>query len=99
MRDDAIGFFWNDEPPPKPPKVEKEKRQPPEAVWLRSDYLPYLEEAQRFDVHVMTTEELVQAAVNREEMVFDVEAFENYFLVCFTSIQTGWVYYVEEIEG
>lgn len=99
MRDDAVGFFWDDTPPPKPPKAEKEKRTPPPAVWLQPDYLPYLDEARAFDVHVMSAEELVQCGMNREELIIDVEAFPNYFLVCFTSVQTGWVYYLEEITG
>jgi hypothetical protein len=99
VRNDAVGFFWDDTPPPKPPKAEAEKRTPPEPVWLKPDYLPYLEEAKAFDVHVMTVEELVDAGARREELCADVEAFPNYFLICFTSMTTGHVFYLEEIDG
>lgn len=99
MRNDTVGFFWDDTPPPKPPKAEKEKRTPPEPVWLRPDYLPGLKEAQAFPVHVMTDAELAQAHANREELVFDTECYGNYWLGMFTSLQTGWVYYVETINA
>jgi hypothetical protein len=98
-RADRVGFFWDDTPPPKPEKAEKAKRTPPEATWLRPDYLPGLEEARRFPVHVMSHEELVLAAVNHEELVVDTEVYKNYFLAMFTSLVTGHVFYVEEIAG
>ena len=99
MRDDSVGFFWNDTPPPKPPKKEKEKRQPPEAVWLKDDYLPGLEEALRFPVGIMTIEELVQARVRKQELITDVECYKNYFLAVFTNIVTGKIAYVEMQDG
>lgn len=99
MRNDAIGFFWNDEPPPKPPKKDAEKRQPPDPVWLRPDYLPGLEEALRFPVEIMTIEELAIARRDRQEMLQDTEVFSNYFLSCFTNIVTGKVAFVEMYEG
>lgn len=99
MRDDSIGFFWDDTPPPKPPKKEKDKRQPPDPVWLRPDYLPGLEEALQFPVEIMTIEELVTARMERQEMLQDTEVFTNYFLSCFTNIVTGKVTYVEMYEG
>lgn len=95
MRNDAVGFFWDDTPPPKPPKKEKAKRQPPEAVWLRPDYLPGLEEALRFPVEEMTFSELAVAKLNREELIADVECYWNYFLVVFRNIVTGKIAYVE----
>jgi hypothetical protein len=98
MRNDAIGFFWNDTPPPKPPKKEAEKRIPPKKTWLEPGYLPGLEEARRFPVHVMSLAELAQAQQNREELVLDVEVYPNYFLIVFMSIQTGWVFYLEMVE-
>lgn len=97
MRKDAVGFFWDDTPPPPAPKAEKIKRQPPEPTWLRPDYLPGLAEAQRFPVHVMSIQELTEAAQAREELITDVESYPNYFLVCFTSRVTGKVFYLEEI--
>lgn len=94
-RNDSVGFFWDDTPPPKPPKKEQVKRQPPEAVWLRPDYLPGLEEAIRFPVQQMSVTELVQARLNREEFITDVECYKNYFLAVFTNIVTGKIAYVE----
>lgn len=99
MRNDAVGFFWDDTPPPKPAKKEKEKRQPPEPVWLSPDYLPGLEEARRFPVELMTIEDLVQARVNREELLHDVECYPNYFLCVFTNMVTGKVTYIEMHEA
>lgn len=95
MRDDSIGFFWDDSPPPKPPKKEKAKRQPPEPVWLSPDYLPGLQEALRFPVELMTIEDLVTARVRRQELALDTECYRNYFLALFTNIETGKVAYVE----
>lgn len=96
---DQVGFFWDDRPAPKPPKAEKEKRVPPVATWLSPNYLPGLEEALRFPVHVMSSEELMRAYVNKEELVVDVECYPNYFLAMFTSVKTGAVYYLEEVMG
>lgn len=99
MRNDAIGFFWDDTPPPKPPKKEKEKRQPPEPVWLRPDYLPGLEEALRFPVEIMTVQDLIIARIERQELLQDTEVYPNYFLSVFTNLVTGKVAYVEMHEG
>ena len=94
-RADSIGFFWQDTPPPKPPKAEKEKRTPPEPVWLRPDYLPGLLEALRFPVERFTDADLVNAAIARERLVFDIECYENYFLIVFRSIVSRKVIYFE----
>jgi len=90
MRADAIGFFWNDTPEVKE-KKEVVKRTPPNPVWLREDYLPGLEEAQRFPVHIMSDDELIAAAKTGQRMVFDVEVYRNYFCISFMSLETGWV--------
>lgn len=95
MRSDALGLFWRDEPPAPKEKVEKPKRTPPEPVWLRPDYLPGLEEALRFNLHVMSDAEMVQAAMARERMLFDIECYENYFIASFRSFATGHVCYFE----
>ena len=89
MRADAIGFFWQDTPVIKEAKPPAPKRTPPEPVWLRPDYLPGLEEAKRFNVHVMTDDELVVAQRAGERLVFDTEVYQNYFCACFTSLQTA----------
>lgn len=99
MRNDSVGFFWDDTPPPKPERAEKIKRQPPEPTWLAPDYLPGLEEAREFPCHVMTLQELAQAAQRQEWLIVDVESYPNYFLVCFTSVVTGHVFYLEQVAG
>jgi hypothetical protein len=91
MRPDALGLWWRDEPVIKVRKEPKPKRTPPEPVWLSPDYLPGLEEALKFDVHVMSEAELWQAKVNGEKLLFDVESYWNYFLVSFRSFHTGHV--------
>lgn len=98
MRNDAVGFFWNDTPEPRVVK-EKVKRTPPEPVWLEPDYLPGLAEAQRFPVKVLSIEELIQLRSGGDEFIIDVESYPNYFLVMLTSIKTGAVFYLEEIAG
>lgn len=99
MRSDSIGIFWQDLPKVKPKKAEKVKRTAPEPTWLSPDYLPGLEEALAFPVELMTTAELIEAAGRGEELILDVEVYSNYFLVCFTSRQTGKVFYLETWEG
>ena len=94
-RTDSFGFFWQDVAPVKPEKVEKEKRQPPERTWERPEYLPGLAEALRFPVVRFTDGELVQAAIARERMVWDIECYRNYFLVAFKSVVSGKVIYFE----
>lgn len=89
MRSDAVGFFWNDAPVPKPPKPEKEKRTPPERTWERADYLPGLEEARAWPIRMFDEYSLMSEIGG--ELVFDVECYENYFEVGFTSLKTGLV--------
>jgi hypothetical protein len=99
MRNDAVGFFWNDTPPPKPPKKTKEKRNPPPKVWLNDDYLPYLDEAIKFDVKLFTPETLLESYLNNEPLVFDIEIYHNYFLCAFKSVNTHRVAYFEVFPG
>lgn len=99
MRNDAVGFFWDDTPPPKPPKKEQVKRTPPKATWLEPTYLPNLAEALRFPVEFMSVEELAIARQQRQEFITDVECYANYFLVVFTNLVTGKIALVEEYEG
>src|SRR5207244_2281805 len=94
MRHDAIGFFWDDTPPPKILKTP-ERRTPPAPVWLSPDYLPGLEEALRFPVHVMSDAELQTAQSRSEVMINDDEVYQNYFVSMFRSVQTGSVAFVE----
>lgn len=98
-RNDSVGFFWDDTPPPKPPKKEQVKRVPPKPTWLDPNYLPGLAEALQFPVQFMSLEELAIARQQRQEMITDVECYGNYFLVIFTNLVTGKIALVEEYEG
>lgn len=95
-RADIAGFFWDDTPPPKPPKAEKPKVTPPERTWEDPNYLPGLEEARAFNVPQFKDWEVVIAAAKRERLVFDIECYENYFLIAFTSLASGKVTYFEK---
>lgn len=95
MRSDALGLFWEDRPPPPKQKAEKIKRTPPEPTWLRPDYLPGLEEALRMPIGIMDREEIIQAAMNRDRMLFDIECYSNYFLASFRSLNSGKVVFYE----
>lgn len=96
MRADALGLFWEDLPAQKSVKVDKIKREPPEPTWLAPDYLPYLEEAKAFNVPLMTDQEIIECAVKRDPVIFDIECYINYFLIAFKSVHTGKVFYLEK---
>lgn len=97
MRFDETGLFWDDW---KPPKIKKEKvvRVPPDPVWLRDDYLPYLDEALAFDPPVFTDDELIQAFRNKERLVYDTESYPNYWSIGFLSIDSGKCIYFESTD-
>lgn len=95
MRNDAIGLFWEDLPPPPKQKVERVKREPPEPVWLNDDYLPYLDEAKRFPFELYTDDELIALT---EPLLYDVEVYSNYFLVVFRGIHSDKVIYFESFD-
>lgn len=99
MRNDAIGLFWEDLPPVKKAKKEKQKRTPPERVWERADYLPGLEEAYAFDVPRMTEQDLFNACVAHEPLVWDIECFRNFFQIAFMSTVTGKVIDFMQVDG
>src|SRR5512135_2724883 len=94
-RADICGMFWDETPPPKPPKKEKPKAIPPERFWTRPDYLPGLEEARAFIPDLYRDMELWQASVNKERLVFDIEVYPNHCLFAFKGIETGKVVYLE----
>lgn len=98
-RNDAVGFFWDDTPPPKVLKEAQAKRVPPKPTWLDPNYLPGLEEALRFPVQYMTMEELAIARAQRQELLTDVECYGNYFLVVFTNLVTGKIALCEMGDG
>lgn len=94
-RADQTGLFWNDYIPPKE-KKEAKKCVPPSQVWLDDDYLPGLAEASvNKGIAFMTEEDLYQAYKNKDKFIFDIECYENYFLIAFMSVQTEKVCYWE----
>ncbi len=95
-RIDTVGMFWDDTPPPKPPKKEKIKRIPPDPVWLLPTYLPGLAQARAMQPNIFTDAQLLQAALDKEQLAWDIECYPNYFLVAFKSIQSGKVIYFEQ---
>lgn len=99
MRTDAIGFFWQDLPPPPKVKKEKIKRTPPERTWERPDYLPGIDEARRAVINMYTVEELLEAQKAGEPHVFDIECYPNYFLIAFRNVKTQKVIYFEMYLG
>jgi len=94
-RSDALGMFWEDVAHVRPPPKEKVLVRPPEPVWLSPDYLPYLAESLAFNVPLYSDEELINAQVEREILVFDIECYINYFLIAFKGTKSGKVIYFE----
>lgn len=99
MRDDICGLFWDDTPPPRVVKPPQPPCEPPPRTWEEPGYLPYLDEARRFPVELMTPAELTAARDAREPLVFDCELYVNYFLAAFRNMVTGKVIYFEMREG
>lgn len=97
MRADALGLFWQDMPKIKTEKIEA-KYLAPEPTWLLPTYLPYLEDALRFDVPLMTDQDLLEAFQNGYTFAYDIECYINYFLIAFKCFQTGKVIYFERID-
>jgi hypothetical protein len=104
MRSDALGLFWEDMPVIKESKAKiVQKRSPPERTWERPGYLPGLEDALRFNVPLMSDDEILEyrlkgtlAGVNTK-FVYDIECYPNYFLIAFKDLETGKVVYFERI--
>lgn len=99
MRADAIGFFWEDLPPPKKVKKEVEKRVAPEPVWLRDDYLPGLDEAIAFPIEIMTDLDIMIAHQTQDRFMYDTECYRNYWCGVFRSLATGKALIFEKREN
>lgn len=97
MRSDALGIFWVDEPVVKVLKPPPPKKIAPERTWERSDYLPGIAEAIAFDIPLYTFDEMLRCL--GEQLLFDIECYQNYFLISFMSFITGKVCYFEKYEG
>lgn len=74
-----------------------EKRSPPDPVWLDPSYLPGLEEANAFDVPLLSDQELIALAKEfhytgkRHQFIFDIECYGNFFFIAFISKALGKV--------
>lgn len=89
-RFDDYGLFWDDFVEERVLKV-KIKREAPEPVWLKDDYLPNLAEARAFVMPHMTDDEIMVAHAARDKLAWDIECYPNYFLLGFMSLTTGKV--------
>ena len=90
-RKDSVGLFWTDVAKVKAAPKEKIKNTPPERFWVSPDYLPNLEIAQQFKPDFYTDLELLAAARNKEQLLFDSEVYPNYCLFAFKSVTSGKV--------
>lgn len=87
---DLTGLFWDDYVEPKAPTI-KEKRQPPEPVWLAPDYLPHYEEARDFEFDEAAPTEIVAWASEKRQLTWDTEFYPNYALIGFLEPISGKV--------
>lgn len=98
MRKDALGLFWRDEPVFRI-KKEPKKVVPPEPIWLNDDYLPGLDEAEVLaGIEELSDNELIHLAgpySGRQELIFDIEIYRNYFLAGFKHRGSGKVTFIE----
>lgn len=86
-RFDPVGMFWEDIVEDRVVK-EKIKREPPDPVWLKDDYLPSLAEARAFEMPHMSDQELMIAHAEKHPFVWDIESYPNYWLCGFMSTVT-----------
>jgi len=96
-RFDALGMWWEDVAPVKPPKKEKPKATPPAPIWLLPTYLPGLEEARAMKMNLLSDQEIIAASRSGERFTFDIESYPNYTLIGFKSILSKKIWYVEII--
>ena len=96
MRADSLGLWWRDEPVIKVKSIKQTKKKtPPKPVWLEVDYLPGYEQALNWKPDLFTNEELIEAQLVGETLVFDLEVYGNYFLAAFKSVQSKKIVYFE----
>lgn len=93
------GMFWDDTPPPKPPKKEKQKSIPPDRFWEVPGYVVGLEEAQAYHPNLYLDHELIAACQAGEKLSYDIEVYPNYCLFAFKGLDTGKVVYFEIHSG
>ncbi len=98
-RFDALGMFWEDLAPVKPPKKEKPKSVPPEPIWLLPSYLPGLAEAQVMAPDILSDQGIYEAWQAGERFSFDIESYPNWWAIAFKSVTTNKVIYMELLGG
>lgn len=100
LKDTTAGLFWDDTEEVLQRIADEAPRFPPPRTWEAEDYLPNLAEAERFDVLLFQNwDEVAKAAEDKEPLLFDIEVFQNYFLVVFTSYVSGKSFFLEMREG
>lgn len=85
---DLTGIFWDDYVAPRVAKV-KEKRTPPDPIWLLPEYLPDLDTARAHKFEFMTDAEIMTAAKEKQRLVWDHEFYANYSLLGFKNRATN----------
>ncbi|QIG68908.1 DNA polymerase protein [Rhizobium phage RHph_Y55] len=95
---DTTGLFWDDYVAPRVAK-EKVKREPPEPIWLKPDYLPGLEEARAYVFDLMTPQEILAAKDAKERFTWDIESYPNFTLFGFRSVVSGKTIKFELLAG
>ena len=98
MRFDSVGLWWEDAAAIKIPKAPKQKRLPPDPVWLKPDYLPNLAEARACRFDLLSNRELKESALRRDMFSMDIESYPNYMLVGFRRLSDKKIVYFQQIE-
>lgn len=89
MRSDSIGLFWEDAAKIKAEKAVKIKRPAPPRTWELPGYLPDIHEAVAYRYMEMTDAQILEAHARKEELIFDIECYINYFLIAFQCKNSG----------
>lgn len=86
-------------------QIEYLKPKAPEPTWLAPDHLPGLKEAQAFDLKPVPNESFLSFQNQfyktgvRGKFVYDIECYDNYFLIAFMCISSNNIFYLEVIDG
>ena len=97
MRTDSFGFFWEDKQVIKEKKAPPPKPVPPEKIWELPGYLPNFEKACAYRPVEMTDDEVLQAAIDKHRLEYDIECYRNYAMFGFFCEATGKYILLEKI--
>lgn len=97
MRADSLGFFWEDKVVVKEKKPAPPKPVAPEKIWEQPGYLPNFDKACAYRPVQMTDDEIVQAAIDKHRLEYDIECYRNYTMFGFFCEATGKYILLEKI--